>query len=311
MTSFSEANLKLYVEGMGMDTYTVLDNVYTSDDDPRAEDLKNCITIGMNAVPTTPHGNNIWENQETYRIDLYHAQFLSVHRIRELLQKYPAGLIFYDIFDGTLAKWTVVAGAPAPAIVSGQLKLAGPTTTSVYMTATIAAGATTFMWKSTFPGDQKTIFYLLDGSSNIVASIYAHGNTRPTKFCGNDDDEDVGDIVHVANQEYELKLVLDFTAHTYSFYVDGILDKAGIPFETNSSSVVTIAIDKENGGTPGAPAAGDSYFDNIMAVGSNGNVLSFLEKSIRPRQPVYYGRMKNGMHHWAMTFDITKTVEVT
>lgn len=88
---------------MGMDDYTELDVIYTSDDDPRAEDLKNCVVISLDEIPSEWKGNKIWNNTETYTIDLYHEEKLAINRIVEILEGYPSTLsATYDFLEKTV-----------------------------------------------------------------------------------------------------------------------------------------------------------------------------------------------------------------
>jgi hypothetical protein len=89
-TEFSEANLKAFINALGMDAYTALANIYTSANDPVAEDLKNALVISLDKVPTKDVANKVWENKEKYHLDLYHAQKLAIKRLIELMQKYSS-----------------------------------------------------------------------------------------------------------------------------------------------------------------------------------------------------------------------------
>lgn len=89
-TEFSEANLKAFITAIGMDTYTALANIYTSANDPVAEDLKNALVISLDKIPTKDVANKMWENKEKYQLNLYHAQKLAIKRMIEILQKYAS-----------------------------------------------------------------------------------------------------------------------------------------------------------------------------------------------------------------------------
>jgi hypothetical protein len=95
--ALDESNLDVYITDQGMDTYTALVTVYTSDDDPRADDLKNVIVVSLENITSEPVEGFIWENTEIYHVDLYHAEKLSINRVRYLMQIYPSTVALYPL----------------------------------------------------------------------------------------------------------------------------------------------------------------------------------------------------------------------
>lgn len=95
--ALDESNLDVYIMDQGMDTYTALVNVYTSNDNPRAEDLKNVIVVSLESITSDSFDGHIWENTEIYRVDLYHAEKLSINRVRYLMQLYPSTVALYPL----------------------------------------------------------------------------------------------------------------------------------------------------------------------------------------------------------------------
>jgi hypothetical protein len=311
--SFSEANLKSYIEGMGMDTYTHLDDVYMSDDDPRAEDLKNCLKISLEAVPTEPHGNNIWENRETYRVDLYHAQKLSVNRVRELLQKYPAmavttTLLYTEGFESGSSGWALSNAARSTTkkrTGSYSMALSGsPTGGSADLTfaSTLLPNRASLYVYVTALGTSLFTVDFGSGTGYVTFTVTASDGTL--KFTGRTGGQvDTGKKLSI-DTWYLLRLDhINYTTGVCDVYVDAdcVINNATI----YTDAPVTLAIGSQSA------VAFTMYVDDVTMYRQPCVDLDFLEKSIRPRNPVYMNRMKNGMHHWAMTFDITKTVEVT
>lgn len=303
--SFNEANLKSYIEDMGMDSYTELDDVYTSDDDPRAEDLKNCVKISLQSISPVDQGNNVWENIETYRIDLWHDQKLSIQRIRELMQKYPglqpAGHVFDD-FDTDLSQWSV---SGAPTIVDGWCHFPGAVVLNKIRQVSItgwSANWTTFKWKFKLHNLTNSMYFecFKSGFLNIMflnvqaGKIYMNYN-----ICTHD--------VLVLEQEYELELVVDWSTYKVTPYLDGVAIRGATNFIMNREASAPAEYFWDD--DPSGPGGWDMDW---VQVGNAPYInLNYLEKPLMIKNPVYMKRMKNGQHHWAMLIDVHKTVEVS